>query len=459
MMHPQSAQRIHDATVALLENPGIRIEHEAISRLLLAHGATPGNDADVIRLPGKLIGECLALCPRAIDLANRRGGSVRMTANSAPPLFWSAAGMNIHRHGERHGLSSDAMAGSMRLLDQLDQVHAVFGLTMTDVPPAARDVVGLNIMARHTGKHIRVVCFSQRGADRLKALASLCEGAWFSIGFTAHGPLRWTNLALDIFARTAGAGIPVSINGEPMAGATAPVTLAGAAAVGNAEILAGLVINQLLEPGRPCTYNFGLAHTFDMRAAVAVTGGPENHLLADVSAAMGRFYNLPSASWVSTEAMLPDAQAAIEKTAGFITHMQSRVSNIWGVGQLESEMTFSPAQAVIDNEIIRYATRLLRPIEVSEESLAVDVTRQVGIGGEFLDHDHTLAHYREELFNPALLFRGSRERWTGDGALALSERAEQHATQLMQAPVPQCLTAEQQRELEQAAMQLIKGAP
>ena len=103
---------------------------------------------------------------------------------------------------------------------------------------------------------------------------------WFSVGFTAHGPLRWTNLALEIFKRSAGHGIPTTINGEPMAGVSGPVTLAGSAAVGTAEILAGLVINQILEPGRPCVFNLGLAHTFDMRTSIAVTGGPENHLFA-----------------------------------------------------------------------------------------------------------------------------------------------------------------------------------
>ena len=96
---------------------------------------------------------------------------------------------------------------------------------------------------------------------------------WFSVGFTAHGPLRWTNLALEIYRHTAGHGIPATVNGEPMAGVSGPVTLAGAAAVGNAEILAGIVVNQILEPGRPVIFNLGLAHVFDMRTAIAVTGG------------------------------------------------------------------------------------------------------------------------------------------------------------------------------------------
>ena len=104
-----------------------------------------------------------------------------------------------------------------------------------------------------------------------------------------------------------------------------------------------------------------------MYTSIAVTGGPENHLFARIAVMMGHYYNLPSASWVSTESMVPDVQAAIEKTCGFFTHLQSRVSNIWSVDQLESELTFSPAQAVIDDEIMAYTNRYLRGFEVNDE--------------------------------------------------------------------------------------------
>jgi trimethylamine:corrinoid methyltransferase-like protein len=197
---------------------------------------------------------------------------------------------------------------------------------MADVPPLHRDFVGLRVIAEGTRKHGRVLCFSPRGMDALVRMKPVFPGPWFSIGFTAHGPLRWTNLALEVFARSAGHGIPVTVNGEPMAGASAPVTLAGAFAVGNAEILAGIVVNQLLEPGRPVVYNLGLGHVLDMHRATAVTGGPENALFAQASAALGRFYGLPSSSWVSTESVFEDEQAALETMFGLVTHVQEGVS-------------------------------------------------------------------------------------------------------------------------------------
>lgn len=271
---------------------------------------------------------------------------------------------------------------------------------------------------------------------------------WFSVGFTAHGPLRWTNLALEVFKRSAGYGIPTTINGEPMAGVSGPVTLAGSAAVGTAEILAGLVINQILEPGRPCVFNLGLAHTFDMRTSIAVTGGPENHLFARIAAMMGRFYNLPSGNWVSTESMAPDVQAAMEKTCGFFTHLQSRVSNIWSVGQVESELTFSPAQAVIDDEIIAYTKRFLKGFEMNDKTLGVDLIRQVAISGSFLEQGHTAQNFRSELFMPEILCRHPREEWEKQGGKDLGRVAEEKAQQLMQNPVENKLSENQLSELD-----------
>ncbi|MFH0880664.1 MAG: trimethylamine methyltransferase family protein, partial [Lentisphaerota bacterium] len=229
----------------------------------------------------------------------------------------------------------------------------------------------------------------------------------------AHGPLRWTNLALDIFLKSSGHGIPVTINGEPMAGVIGPVTHAGAAAVGNAEILAGIVVNQVLEPGRPVIYNLGLAHVFDMKAGTAVTGGPENPFYAEVSASLGRFYNIPSSSWVSTESVFEDEQAAFEKMFAIHTHMLGGVSLIWGLGQLESEMSTSLGQLVMDNEMVNYTRHYQRGFEINDEELQFDLIRETGIGGNYLDKDHTFENFRRTLYDPSILNRKARASCPG----------------------------------------------
>ena len=277
----------------------------------------------------------------------------------------------------------------------------------------------------------------------------------FSMGFTAHGHLRWTNLALDVYFRSAGHGIPVMVNGEPMAGGTSPVTLAGALTVGNAEIIGGIVLNQVVEPGRPCVHNLGFAHVMDMRTGVAVTGAPENCLLACAGAQLAAFYNLPSASWISSDAMVADSQSAIEKTMAAVTHAANGVGVIWGAGTLESELSLSFAQLVIDDEIIGQVKRLLRGIRVDEETIAQELIGQIGPCGSFLATEHTMAHFRQEIYKTGLFCRVQREKWEDQGALTLQDAADKRAEELIAAALPPQISAEQKRELEKIEKRFI----
>jgi trimethylamine--corrinoid protein Co-methyltransferase len=118
------------------------------------------------------------------------------------------------------------------------------------------------------------------------------------------------------------------------------------------------------------------------------------------------------------------------------------------VGQLESELTFSPAQAVIDDEIIAYVKRYLQGVDINDETLAVELIREVGISGSFLEQSHTAEHFRDELFMPALLFRHTREEWERQGSKHLGEAAEEKAQQLMQNTVDHKLNADQLAELD-----------
>ena len=441
-MTPLDAQQINDAGLRILDEIGVRLEHDEIVAMLLKAGARPGAGAQEVRFPPEMVRDYLALAPSEVTLDARDGTSAVLGPESAP-VFWTNPGMYLWTGTERRPLLEADLAAVARLCDGLESVQGVLGMAMQDVPPPCRDFVGLRVIAENCRRHIRVLCFTPTGMEALAAMKPLFPGAWFSMGFTAHGPLRWTHLALDIFKRSAGHGIPATINGEPMAGVTGPVSLAGSVAVGNAEILAGIIVNQALEPGRPMIYNLGLAHVFDMRNATAVTGGPENALFAQASAAMGRFYRLPSSSWVSTEAVYEDEQAALEKMCGFQTHMAAPVGVIWGLGQLESEMTMSLGQLVIDDEMIRYLRHLQRGFVVTEETLQLKLIREVGIAGSYLETEHTLAHHREHLFEPKILNRRPRESCPG----TLAEVAHARAAEIVAADSEAKITPDQATEL------------
>ena len=303
MFAPDDIQRIDDLAVRLLADPGVRLEHDEVRRSVIGAGAAPGTETDVVRFPKAMVTERLAMAPRVVRLA-RLDRRVLEVQPGSPSIFWTGSGMNwIGPDNTCREATSTDLAGWARLVDSLDSVDGIVGLSMSDVPPRHRDFVGLRVMAQNSRKHLRALSFTPAGVEAMRQMARVLAGGsalrdrpLFSMGFTAHGPLRWTNLALDIFLRSAGDGIPLMVNGEPVAGASGPVTLPGAMAVGHAEILAGIIVNQVLEPGRPIIHNLGFSHILDMRTASAVTSGPETCLLATAGAALARLHNLPSAS-------------------------------------------------------------------------------------------------------------------------------------------------------------------
>jgi trimethylamine---corrinoid protein Co-methyltransferase len=215
------------------------------------------------------------------------------------------------------------------------------------------------------------------------------------------------------------------INSEPLAGGTSPVTLAGSLAMADAEVLSGIIINQVIEPGRPCIYNSGFAHVFDMMTTLVLTGSPENALLQGAGAEMAQFHGLPSASWALSDAPVADSQAAFEKMLTAFVHTLTGVNMVWGAGNIETSKTISPEIAVIDNEIIGNCKRFASRFKVDDEHLAMDLIKTEAFGGSFLESPHTLDHFMEEIRYSTLLNRVSRSKWESSGSLSVDGMAGQ----------------------------------
>lgn len=451
MLTHSDIERIDKVAKDLLENPGIMIEDEEVAQRLLSAGAKSGAESGVVRLPREMVTEYLSLAPKRFILADQAGRK-REISPEGESRFWTAAALfYLDRNGQRLIHQKD-LADFSRIVETLSNVDAIVGTSTEDTPPVHRDFVGFRIMATNTRKHLRALSFTPKGGEALIEMArvlsggeSLKENPILSVGFTAHGPLRWTSLALRFFKATSGYGVPCTVNGEPMAGASSPVTLAGTAAVGTAEILSGIVINQLLEPGRPCFFNLGFAHVMDMRSAFPVTGGPENSLLAAAGADLARHFQVPSVSWMCSDSLFYDAQNSLEKMLAALTHAQARVSVVWGVGSAESEKTISPVQAVIDDEIIGMARTFLKGFRVDEESLALEEIRKVGICGQFLSSEHTLAHFRGAFFEPRLLVRKQRSPQGEEESIL--KRAERRVEKILGSEREPILEKEVEREL------------
>jgi trimethylamine--corrinoid protein Co-methyltransferase len=453
ILDTQDCERIHAAALEVLRDVGVRVDEPDIVRLMQEAGATV-TDGCVVHIPERLVKWALQQAPRTLRIADRRGNLWTLGPQGGT-LVLTGNALYLTRGRARRELASADLADLARIVDACANIHGMVGTSIADCPPAGRDFVGFRLMAQNTGKHLRPCIYTPPGGRTVVEMAqvllegsSLRERPIVSTGFSILSPLHWTALALGVFKQTAGFGVPVMINSEPLGGATAPVTLAGCLVTGDADTLSGLVINQLLEPGRPCFYNLGFAHVMDMASAMALTGSPENALLQAAGADLARFHGLPCASWMSTESMCMDAQAAFEKMVTGLAHAAAGVNFIWGAGNLESTLAMSPEALVVDDEIAGYFLRYQRGITVDEESLALDVIKSVGISGDFLTAPHTLQHFREVLSRAQLANRRRRADWEAKGARTLEELAQERVAAILATEPKSYLDAHQEAELK-----------
>lgn len=463
LLTPADCEKIHGRALGVLQQIGVRVNDPEIVRLLQGAGAT-ADTAGRVHIPADLVKWALGKAPRQLQIADRAGHLWPLSSRQGT-LILTGNALYITRGKVRSELCSSDLAQLARIVDACENIHAMVGTSIADYPPTSRDYVGFRIMAENTGKHLRPCIYTPAGARVVMEMAKvLLDGASLtdlrdrpivSTGFSIISPLHWTSLALAVFKETAGLGVPTMINSEPLGGATAPVTLAGCLVIGDADTLSGLVINQLLEPGRPCFYNVGFAHVFDMAAGIALTGAPENALIQAAGAEMAQFHALPCASWMSTESMCADSQAAFEKMMTGLAHAAAGVNFIWGAGNLESTLAMSPEALVTDNEIAGYILRFRRGFPVDEESLASDAILQSAASGDFLSSPHTLKHFRQVLSRGRLAVRGRREDWQTRGSQSFEESAEQRVRDILSQEPKPYLNAHQQTELkriEQIAM-------
>jgi trimethylamine--corrinoid protein Co-methyltransferase len=462
LLTPADCQRIHGAALTVLNEVGVRVDDEVTVRLLEEAGATLASDKRV-RIPAHLVEWALRQAPREVRIADRQGHLWQLGPQGGT-LVLTGNALYITRGRERSELRAADLEQLARVADACPNLHGMVGTSVADYPPTSRDFAGFRIMAEFTGKHLRPCIYTPAGARTVMEMAQvLLEGASLrerpivSTGFSILSPLHWTALALSVFKETAGRGVPVMINSEPLAGATAPVTLAGCLVIGDADTLSGLLLNQLLEPGRPCFYNVGFAHVFEMSVGLALTGAPENALLQAAGAEMARFHGLPCAAWMSTESLCADAQAAFEKMMTGLAHAAAGVNFIWGAGNLESTLAMSCESLVTDDEIAGYFLRYRRGFTVDEEGLALDDIREAGRSGDFLHSPHTLKHFRQVLSRTQLAVRARRGDWEAKGSRSFEEAAAERVREILAQEPKHYLDSRQRAELERLERMAMEG--
>jgi trimethylamine--corrinoid protein Co-methyltransferase len=252
------------------------------------------------------------------------------------------------------------------------------------------------------------------------------------------------------------AGVPILYSPGPLMGATGPATVAGAVVLSNAEVLFGVVLTQLIKPGASVVLKPD-TNVFDMRTTQCTYGSPEQNLGKLAMAQLARFYNLPIYGLGGgVEAKVPDAEAASEAALNMLLNAQGGMTMSQSLGTLSWGMYGSQEMAVICDQIVDVIRRLMEGITVDEATLAVEVIRQVGHGGNYLSHEHTVQHFRQELFFPRLFARQTIEHWVNSGSKMIHQVAHEWVLETLGKAGPVELPPGADADLERALRQAVE---
>jgi trimethylamine--corrinoid protein Co-methyltransferase len=443
MLSESAVRRIHLSALSLLEDPGVFSASDLFLDILEKGGARVDRNARIIRVPPDLVDAAIQSAPRSFVLYGRNDTEMDLLlepgrvyfgmGGTSEPLFF-----DYELWRPRQPTKSD-MIMSTRVGHALRHIDFVQALCMSaDKPSDEIFFHDFDAIFRNTTKPTVINVLERPFTRSLLEMSAAASGGEDALRqrpsvmgiVTPVSPLKVLPMNEGIIDAVQ-AGVPILYSPGPLMGATAPATVAGTLALTFAETLFGLVLTQLIRPGAPVVLKPD-TDVFDMKTTQCTYGSPEQSLGKAVAAQMAAFYDLPVYGLAGgVEAKVPDAEAAGEAMMNMLLNALAGTTLNQSLGTLAFGLYGSPEMAVICDELVHMIKRVLEPMPVTDEALALDVIRQVGHGGSFLDHEHTLRHFRGEMFFPALFLRQTIDEWLTDGARSGHEVAHERVREIL----------------------------
>ena len=460
-------EKIHYVSLYVLENVGVKIQEENALEILDDVGANVDLKTQVVKIPSHLVEEAVKKAPNKIILSGKTSEYDLELADTNVYTFSGGSLVYVLDLEGRHRLATlKDLEDLTRLQDRLENPHLMHCTVIpSDVPIPGCSLIRYVTTTKNTWKHTFADAEGKQGVRDLVKLASIITGDEeevrkkhvFTTCSCLVSPLKQNRESVEVIIEAARYNIPNIIDAMPLAGGTAPVTLAGLLVQQNANILCGVMIAQLVNPGAPCIYG-SAAGIMDMRTGNISGAAPEEGLIAAASAQIAHYYGLPCMTGIGLDSKIPDQQAGYERGINFLTHALGG-TNLYvdATGALEQERLCSYEQVVIDNEILQMVYRILKGIKVTDETLAVDVIEKVGpLGTHFLSQEHTRKYMRKEFWFPDLTDRNRWKAWEKMGAKDIRERAREKAKKILKEHWPKPLPKDIEKDLDRAAREAQK---
>jgi len=452
-------KRIHAGTLEILETTGVKFLCEEALAIFREEGL-PVDGESVVCFPPDVVERCIASAPPAFTRfpLDPKHAPLRWGGGDCYIGTGSTVAYIMDLNGKyREGVEED-IASFARLSDAMEHLPVGNGMVWAqDIPKAVFHARYFEVLAKNNSKVMPAGdgLDTKTSADLVRLSQCVCGGEeglrkkkTFTMTALPQQAMLWSHEATAVI-EPAKAGLPNEICPMPLIGSMHPATIAGALVQMNVEMLSGIVLNQLVNPGAPVVWMVwpGL---MDMRVASNVFGAPEQGIMCAASTQMARWYGIPTNIIVGqTDAKIPDQQAGYEKMFSVLLAALAGADEIALAGGLiDFGRIACYEQVVIDNEIAGYVQRALAGITVNSDKLAIDVIREVSHGGNYIDHEHTYNHFRDEQYFPTLSNRDMRQKWEAEGSKDIREAAIEKARRILTEHHPKPLSKEQARDLE-----------
>ena len=431
--------KVHDASMDILKNSGIVINEDEALSIFKEHGYKV--EGKTVYPTEDQIRKALSTVPSRFTI-EARNPQKNVTIGEDDFAFLPGYGAPyiITPEGEQRHATMEDYDTFCKLIHSSKYID-MNGWMMVEPSDMPADTVHLDMMLSNMllcDKPFMGSPASRQGARDGIEMAGILWGGKENIVdrpvsislINSLSPLQFADEMLASLIELARCGQPCIIASLIMAGASGPVTLAGVLALQNAEILTGIALSQLVREGTPVVYG-STSSAMDMKTGALSIGAPELSKNINYTAQMARFYNMPSRSGGGlTDALYPDCQAGVESALALYSAARGGVNVILhACGILGSYIAMSFEKFLVDEEMCGMIRQMLKPIEISDESIDVEMIHTVGAGGQYLTHPKTFKLCRSEFFLPDLMARSNYDAWNGAGRKKIHEVAEDKMSQ------------------------------
>lgn len=469
VMNERELDRIHQATLTVLHEAGVKFPSEKALAIFEKAGAVVDHDRQIVKIPPDLLMSALSNAPGSYRMASRGDENLDLLLDGSQS-YCGAGGtgnsvIDVATGIKRSSTKKDVETTAL-ICDYLPEVNLYWPVvSATDVPPGVMPLHEIEASFTHTEKHVHIVtCVEEKSARYAVEMATVVAGGSgnlknrppLSLIASPISPLGQDGGVIEAGLVFAEAGLPVGFATMPSIGVTSPASLAGTLVTGNAEILSAICLIQMAFPGAPVFYPF-FSMIINPHSAESVTGWPLGYLFASSVAQLGHLYSLPvmSAFLLSDCKNIWSWQNGFESGVGGVQYFSAGTDLGIGIGLMDSATATSHEKLIMDADVVKTIKRILEGFSVNDESLAVEDIIAVGTGGNFLETSHTLKNIRE-LWQPGICCQWSPDKYAfRNPKEVVEERVKWILNNHVPSPLDEKAKSELKRIIESAERELV----